>query len=161
MRRSALLLSLLVPASVFAHAALTDPNPRSTCDNATNCKTAPCGNVVGGAVTKTFNVGSSYTISWNETIQHVSAYRLALSTNGETAFNSQVIMAYGTVPDEMGPATFDWVWTVPDTTACNPCVMQLIQDMDLNDGDTPATNYYNCAEFDRVPGLRVENWLRS
>src|SRR5688500_10554516 len=144
----------LAPAAAFAHAELVDPVPRSACLNATNCKTAPCGTIPSGNPTKTFFVGSSYTISMIETIDHsTSRYRLALSTNGDAAFDTFVIMDYGIIADLPAPAPNDyaWTWVVPDITSCNPkCSLQLIQGMDDDDNGT-FVDYFNCADIQILP----------
>lgn len=153
MRRSAPLVlsaALFAPLMAWSHAELTDPTPRSACVNATNCKTAPCGTIAAGNVTKTFFIGSSYDISWNETINHVGRYRLGLSTNGEVAFDTFVVMNYGTVLDQVGPASYNWSWTVPDTANCDPCVMQLIQGM-YDDMNGTFVDYFNCADIQILP----------
>ena len=151
MRGSTALLALFVggslfsAASAFGHAELTDPVPRGPCENAMNCKTSPCGTVAAGAVTKTFFVGSSYDIAWDETIEHPGNYRLALSTNGELGFENFIIEDL--IPDMPNAPTYSTTWTVPDTANCNPCVMQLIQIMT----DNPGTTYYNCADIRILP----------
>lgn len=163
MRRSAVVLGTLLTGSVilaaasdaFGHAHMTYPMRRANCQSGddASCKPAmgagPCGGTPNPAVTPTiFFVGSSYTLTWAETIQHISTYRFNLSTNGEAsqaAFDAFPVMPDGTVPDGTGPANYQFVWTVPDTANCNPCVMQLIQDMDAVPGDL-ANPYYNCAD---------------
>lgn len=147
MRRSAALLFVFAPLAALAHSELTDPDPRSPCVNATNCKTSPCGTIPTGAVTKTFFVGSSYDIAWNETIEHPGNYRLALSTNGDLGFNNYILQDL--IPDmPNAPNSYTWAWTVPNTANCNPkCVLQLIQIM----SDNPGTTYYNCADIQILP----------
>lgn len=143
MRRSLAILAFLAPTTAMAHAELTDPDPRSACVNATNCKTAPCGTIPTGAVTKVFFVGSSYDINWNETIEHPGNYRLALSTNGDLGFDSFIIQDL--IPDmPTAPNSYTMPWTVPNITTCQTkCVMQLLQIMT----DNPGTTYYNCADI--------------
>ena len=152
---SASVVSLFYVADAYGHAHLTTPLRRANCQGAddTTCKEPPqgtadpggCGGTPNPAVTPTvMYVGSSYTIGWDETIDHASTYRLAISTNGETGFDAFVIMPVGTVADEVGPTSYVYAWTAPDTQNCDPCVMQLIQDMG-------AENYYNCADIRILP----------
>jgi hypothetical protein len=150
MRRSAPLVltaALFAPLMAWSHSELTSPTPRSACVNATNCKTAPCGTIAAGSVTKTFFIGSSYNINWTETIEHPGNYRLALSTNAELGFNNFILQDL--IPDTVGtaPHQYTWAWTVPDTANCDPCVLQLIQIMT----DNPGTTYYNCADIQILP----------
>lgn len=149
MRRSApfvLSAALLAPLMAWSHAELTDPTPRSACVNSTNCKTAPCGTIAAGNVTKTFFIGSSYDINWTETIEHPGNYRLALSTNGELGFNNFILQDL--IADTLGtaPHLYTWAWTVPDTANCDPCVLQLIQVM-----SDSMSSYYNCADIQILP----------
>lgn len=162
MRPSALLLALVAGGSLtlgaldaFGHAHLTQPMRRDNCQGGddSSCKppaAGPCGGTPNPAFTPTiYYVGDTVTIEWDETIDHVSTYRVAISTNGDgnaADFDAWVISPHGTVPDDAGGGLFSFNWTVPDTQNCQPCVMQLIQDMD-NDPGTLADPYYNCADI--------------
>ncbi len=142
---SIVVLLALMPSSAFTHAYLTNPTPRGVCD--ANCKTGPCGQRPAASVTKTFVTGSTYTISWIENVNHTATYRLAISTNGETSFDSFVIMAPGTVTDTVsdGSTIYNFNWTVPSVPGCQTsCVLQLNQFM------TPG-DYFNCADIQIVP----------
>lgn len=168
MRRSAPILGILLTGSLvlalaseaFGHAHMTNPMRRANCQEGDDaeCKPAmgagPCGGTPNPAVTPTiFFIGSSYTLTWDETINHISTYRFNLSTNGEATqavFDAFPVMPDGTVMDQTGPASYQFEWTVPDTANCDPCVMQLIQDMDATPGDL-ANPYYNCADIRILP----------
>lgn len=168
MRGSTALLALFVSGSLlsaassaFGHAHLTFPMRRDNCqsmDDAT-CKTAgPCGGTPNPAITPTiFYVGSSYSLTWDETINHISTYQINLATNGEAsqAVFNRVVMADNAVPDQAAAMTsYDYDWVAPDTDQCqdpqNPCVFQLIQDMDATPGAL-ADPYYNCADIVILP----------
>lgn len=158
MRSSALFLALATAGSLtlgavnaFGHAHLTSPMRRANCqsgDDAT-CKTdGPCGGTPNPSFTPTiYYVGDTVSIDWAEPIDHVSTYRVAISTSGEAtnaAFDGWVVVPYGMVPDESGSGnTYSYSWVVPDTENCQPCVMQLIQNM-IGAQDP---FYFNCADI--------------
>lgn len=165
MRRSAAVLGLTIGGSflltlandAFGHAHLAQPMRRANCqlDDDSTCKGAgPCGGAPNMALTPmVFNVGSSYDLVWNETVQHVSTYQINLSTNGGAAqANFFPVMPENAVLDAQGPQTYTYAWTVPNMAGCNPgpCVMQLIQDMDATVG-TIGNPYYNCADIRVLP----------
>ncbi len=137
-------LFLLAPAAL-AHTQWMDPAPRTPCTLASSlCKSSPCGGVAAGTPVKTFFVGSSYTLAYEETVEHPGSYRIALSTNGEAGFDSYILV--DNLPDTAGTAPHDytWTWTVPDTAKCNPCVLQVQQFM------MPGF-YYSCADIRILP----------
>ena len=141
-------LALLVPSVAFGHAHLLDPAPRTPIDNG-GLKTAPCGNIAAQTNYTEMLIGTSYTITWRETIDHPGSYRIALSTNGETAFDNYVIVASGM--DIQGgtlPRDYSAAITIPDTANCNPCVLQLRQFMQAAD-----PYYYSCADVKFVTEL--------
>ena len=161
MRRTGILLAVVAGGSLtmsfvstaFGHAHLVTPMRRAPCEgpagvNDTTCKTAgPCGGTPNPAVTPTtFNVGSTVTLAWFETINHPSTYRISVSTNGgATQADFFTVMPESAVMDAGGGA-YSWNWTVPPIQSCNPCVMQLVQSMDTNVGDF-SNPYYNCADI--------------
>jgi len=166
MRRSAVFLGLALGSSflvtmandAFGHAHMDEPMRRANCQGGGDdltCKGAgPCGGTPNPAITPTvFHVGSSYDLSWSETIDHPSTYQLNLSTNGAVAqADFFPVMPEGTVMDQTAVATtYTWQWTVPAWPGCDPgpCVMQLIQDMNLTAGIT--NPYYNCADVRILP----------
>lgn len=151
MRTLATILAFSAPlalsAPAFAHTQWMDPAPRTPCNaQSAMCKTAPCGGVAAVAPVKTFVVGSSYTLAYEETIEHAGHFRIALSTNGEAGFDTNVIA--DNLPDQTGTAPHDYTytWTVPDTANCDPCVLQVTQFMSAS-----STYYYSCADIRILP----------
>src|SRR5689334_7412708 len=106
MRRKAMLVSIVGgtvllawAGTAFGHAQLTSPMRRANCQSGDQMQCKPpaqggtavpggCGGTPNPAVTPTtYTVGDTVPITFDETINHVGRYRLALSTNGETAFD--------------------------------------------------------------------------
>lgn len=143
----ALLVSTVCSSVAFGHAHLLDPAPRTPINNG-GLKTGPCGGIAAQTTFTEMVIGSAYTITWRETIEHPGSFRLALSTNGEAAFDSYVVVA--SAMDMAGPAPHEYAAaiTIPDTANCNPCVLQLRQYM-----LAASPYYYSCADVKFVTEL--------
>ena len=124
----------------WGHARLATPTPRS---NNAGIKSGPCGGLPKGVAVSTFQVGQSYTVTVQETIQHPGHFIVNL-LNG----NHQLITQLANVVDTIQVGTQNVTITMNPALgvgACTDCVLQLIQSMEEN----PAvpTFYYSCADI--------------
>lgn len=137
---------LLSGASVAsAHITMTSPAPRTDAQ-----KTGPCGAAgsVRGDTVAVFAPGETIVVSWNETIDHTSHYRIAFDADGQDDFvepagrddlyNSPAVLLDG-IGDRTGGG-FTQEVTLPDVE-CERCTLQLIQVM------YGSGNYFQCADI--------------
>lgn len=150
---------MLLPAvGALAHISLDLPADRDCPDE----KNAPCGSgcdARSGNVTA-FEPGATITVSWTETIDHESHYRISFDDDGNDDFQDPTgyddIQANPTLPvlldgieDRDGTRnTYSVQVTLPDIE-CDNCTLQLIQVMYDKPPFVPNTNdiYYRCADL--------------
>ncbi|MBI3776692.1 MAG: lytic polysaccharide monooxygenase [Gammaproteobacteria bacterium] len=152
-------LSAAVAALLFLHAPLATAHarwdlngvvkPRTT---ATGLKSDPCGGAARTTAPVTFAPGQTLEVTFEETVQHLSHFRIAFSQAGDAGFDSNVLL--DNIVDNLGPETplnhlFRATITLPMLT-CDACTLQLIQVM----VDNPAapSNYYSCSDIKLVNG---------
>lgn len=153
---AAALAILLAGPSASAHIDLNNPPARHD-DPLEDQKDGPCG-VAGSPRSGDPTVlqpGQTLTITWDETIDHDSHYRLAFLTDGEdfplpVAFDDFCDPAVDDwcVADELADVvdgSYEYEWVVPDTP-CDNCTLQLIQVMYDGDGLQESDFYYDCAD---------------
>ena len=151
-------LSAALAALIFLYAPLAaaharwDLNgvvkPRNT---STGLKTDPCG-AARTTTPATFAPGQTLEVSFEETINHASHFRIAFSPLGDLNFNNHVLL--DNIPDNLGsetplPHLFRAVITLPAQT-CDACTLQLIQVM--TDNPAAPSNYYSCADIKLATG---------
>jgi hypothetical protein len=165
---AALAVTAIVPCSVRAHIDLTRPTPReqgvrSRDTPNSNLKQGPCGQLVNGRTDKVnvFVPGETIEVTWRETTNHDSYYRVAFDREGDDAFpvfegtgagaqgidpsgpcpvDGQVILAY-LMEDGVGGSHTLQV-RLPDVE-CEGCTLQVIQFM----YDTGRPYYFQCADL--------------
>jgi len=163
MKRTIVAASLLLPAAASAHIALVDPAPRGTA-----LKQAPCGagpSSLRGTPDAPIAPGSTITVSWLETVDHPSHYRISFDPDGQhftvppdttsdTAATDPLVLL-DLIPDVQGnfPAggrPYQQQVTLPNI-ACDTCTLQVIQLMtDKPPYTTDAASndiYYQCADL--------------
>lgn len=136
---------VVLPSVASAHIAMTDPPARSTAQKEGPCGAA--GSVRGDRVT-VFRPGETIVVSWNETVDHASHYRIAFDVDGDDDFvapagrddlyNSDAVLVDG-IADRVGGSYTQEV-TLPDIE-CERCTLQLIQVM------YGSGNYFQCADI--------------
>lgn len=129
----------------------------------------PCGGAAPAADTPrtTLTAGEDYEITWFETIDHPSKYRIAFSKDETDTFDVVLMdlddfdddtkdptsLAEGEKQDKDGPVDrmdprrYTYTIKVPNTP-CDRCSLQLIQRMFDR---TPPSDYYSCADIKIVP----------
>jgi hypothetical protein len=159
-----------IAASVFvgdagAHIDLLSPVPREhgpSREPNSNVKQGPCGQELNGrtdAVT-VFEPGATVAVTWVETTNHRSYYRIAFDADGDDAFptfagtgrgaegidpsgpcpvDGQVILAYDMDDRSGGSHTLEV--RLPDVE-CERCTLQVVQFM----YDTTRPYYFQCAD---------------
>lgn len=148
------MLLLLTASTASAHIAMTYPLVRYS-----DQKQGPCGR--GATDARTANVtefapGETITVTWNETINHPSHYRISIDLDGQDdfadppdmkAFYSNTAVLLDNISDVGGPA-FQAQITLPNVE-CENCTLQLVQVMYDKPPYVPGTNdlYYQCADI--------------
>lgn len=148
----ACVLPIVAPAAAQAHIAMSSPAPRHT-----EQKTGPCGiagDMRGDKIT-TYKPGETITVTWMETINHPSHYRISFDDDGFDDFvdpaTADELYSNGTVlldgiADANGGMYMAEV-TLPDIQ-CDTCTLQLVQVMldkpPYGDGNDL---YYQCADL--------------
>ena len=163
-------LLLATPFDGFSHTKISPENLilRNMGDGIKD-PNGPCGGAppsADGERTE-LTAGSDYEITWFETIDHPSKYRLAFSKDETDTFDVILMdlddfnddskdpkdLAEGEKQDIDGPVDrndprrYTYTIKVPETL-CDRCSIQLIQRMFDRD---PPTNYYSCADVKIVP----------
>ena len=128
---------LLVPSLASAHAALSDPTPRSTENGLT---TEPCGDLPAGAPTM-FMAGETITVSWAVGQGHGGFLQIDFA-EADDVFGETILAT--DIPDTEGSPTSMDV-TLPDVD-CDACTLRLIQ---INPDEA---NYVSCADVQLVGG---------
>lgn len=165
---AALAMPAIVPEFASAHIDLTRPIPREQgvrSREAPNSalKEGPCGQIVNARTDKVnvFAPGETIEVTWRETTNHDSYYRVAFDREGDDAFpvfegpgagakgidpsgpcpvDGQVILAY-LMEDGVGGSHTLQV-RLPDVE-CEGCTLQVIQFM----YDTGTPYYFQCADL--------------
>ena len=150
---AALLGALCDVSSALAHIALLSPPARENLE-----KEGPCGregSVRGDLVTEVRS-GSILRVTFRETIDHPSHFRISFDADGDddfvdpaTAddrFTNETVLVDG-ISDE-GSGTFSVDVKLPDIE-CDRCTLQLIQLMYDKAPYAPGTNdlYYRCVDL--------------
>ncbi len=147
---AALIFSHAPPAAAHARWDLNGVvKPRNT---STGLKTDPCGGATRTTTPVTFIPGQTLEVSFEETINHASHFRIAFSPQGDLNFNNNVLL--DNIPDNLGsetplPHLYRAVITLP-TQACDACTLQLIQVM--TDNPAAPSNYYSCSDIKLATG---------
>ena len=165
-RLVAVTLILLSAPDAAAHIDLVQPPPRevgSSREPNSDLKQGPCGQVVSGrtSTVSVFAPGESIEVTWAETINHRSYYRVAFDRDGDDAFptfagpgrgaqgidprglcpvDGQVVLAYELEDGARGTHTLRV--TLPDVE-CERCTLQVVQYM----FDTNNPYYFQCADL--------------
>jgi len=158
----AALCCLVVAAPAAAHIQLISPVARNT-----EQKTGPCGLAADqdmkGAPVVTYTGGETITVSWEETVNHPSHYRVSLDLDGQDDFvdpaamdeyysNDAVLL--DEIADKAG-GVYEVEVELPDVS-CETCTLQVIQVMydkpPFADGNDM---YYQCADI-VIEGAGVE-----
>jgi chitin binding protein len=158
-------IALLLAPAAAAHIDMLQPPPRevgSSREPNSDLKQGPCGQVTTGRTSRVsvFEPGETIEVTWTETINHRSYYRVAFDRDGDDAFptfpgpgrgaqgidprgpcpvDGQVILAYELEDGARGNHTLQV--TLPDVE-CERCTLQVVQYM------FDATNpyYFQCAD---------------
>ncbi len=162
---AAVLLTLASPAA--AHVALVEPPARY--DSNVYIKDYPCGHPDNpdGAVTRTYEEGSTITVTWDEYIGHPGHFRIALSAEGDAAlvdptdyddFYVAANVLLDDIPDPDGVSDHSVEITLPAGVTCEKCTLQLLQIMTDKMPWGPAGGnelYYQCADITITPAGAV------
>lgn len=151
---SALTCSLTLPGVAVAHAGLRVPTPRVTDIRAgTSIKTGPCGPYAPGTGARTtLTAGATFTVEFDETINHTGYFQLFFSEVRDDNF----VLVQDRIPHSnaapspsfASPRPYTTTITVPNVT-CSECTLQLIQVMEDR---SPPTLYFSCADIAIVGG---------
>jgi hypothetical protein len=169
---STTLLALSLPRAALAHIDLVTPVPREQgrvrAPNS-NLKEGPCGQLANGRTDKVsvFAPGDTVEVTWRETTNHRSYYRVAFDVDGDDAFptfagsgigaegidpsgpcpvDGRVILAYDM--DDRSGGSYTLQVRLPDVE-CERCTLQVVQFM----YDTMTPYYFQCADLAlRRPG---------
>ncbi|HWO13164.1 MAG TPA: SCE4755 family polysaccharide monooxygenase-like protein [Polyangiaceae bacterium] len=162
----ALTLGLALARDAAAHIDLDQPPPReigSSREPNSDLKQGPCGQVENGRTDRVsvFAPGETIEVTWTETINHRSYYRIAFDRDGDDAFptfagpgvgaqgidprglcpvDGQVILAYELTDGARGTHTLRV--TLP-SVECERCTLQVVQYM----FDTNNPYYFQCADL--------------
>jgi hypothetical protein len=144
---------MVPPRDASAHTLLTAPKPRDDRDGYKDLGTmtaAPCG--IARAATQpstTLTAGSSYTITWEETVNHPGCFLVDFAASGDANF--QMLANVPHVATGATPRPYSLPITLP-AEACTDCTIRVRQIMLSSDSATcpPATiplgvTYYTCA----------------
>lgn len=131
---SALTCSLALPGVAFGHAGLRVPTPRVTDIRAgTSIKTGPCGPYAPGTGTRTtLTAGATFTVEFDETINHTGYFQLFYSEVRDDNF----VLIQDRIPHSnaapspsfANPRPYSTTITVPNVS-CSECTLQLIQEI--------------------------------
>lgn len=153
-----LLLSHAFFVQAHAHIEVDSPPPRYA-----DQKVGPCGR--GPTDARTANVtefvaGQTITVTWRETINHPSHFRIAFDDDGQDfvdppamdAFYSDPTVLLDEIPDE-ADGTYSVEVTLPQVE-CDNCTLQVVQVMYDKPPYVPGTNdlYYQCIDLVLVAG---------
>lgn len=177
-------LILAAPASVFAHARLMNPPPRSPADDN---KSGPCGNVPRTTAFTQYEAGATITVTWQETIDHNGCFDIVFSEKEIDPTSGGEWRHLKRIQDDAGTpnTTFTTTVQLPAGITCEKCTLALRQimhdgaggkcpggtcvcnatDPDEMDGGSPT--YYSCADIrvgdfpDAAPSIPVDGGTSS
>ncbi len=115
-------LSFGVALSAQAHTKWIDPPPR---DPNGNIKTGPCGGIPRTGTYKQYAAGATIDVSFDEFIDHIGCFQVALSDANDTNF--QVLYQIDDPSDMPGKRTAKV--TLPAGKTCEKCTLQVRQIM--------------------------------
>ncbi len=147
-----------IPATVFAHARLVQPKPRT--DNPGG-KAGPCDGVPRTTMYTQYDAGATITVKWQETIDHSGCFDIDFSPADDKNWVrlKRIQDDAGTAPDAMYTTTVQ----LPQGVTCPNCTLALRQIMvssaagqqlgavcnqntpDEMDGGPPT--YFSCADI--------------
>jgi hypothetical protein len=151
-----MIAALVLAAPADAHITLTFPDGRF--GNDTFQKTQPCG--LGGANDKrgpnvqTFEPGETISITWDETVDHPSHFRISFDDDGqdfmtpptETSFYVNELVEIDEIPDEPDQK-YSVEYTFP-LIECTNCTLQVIQVMYEGQYNPASSVYYQCSDIE-------------
>lgn len=147
---AAVALVVSLPEQAHAHANLTEPKPRN---DVANKEPGPCGGVPRTSSATTYAKGSSITVKWLETIDHVGCFQIALSAANDANF---VLLSQIDDPMNGTPLARQTTVQLPADLTCDNCTLVLRQLM-INASCAPnaeppvGETYYSCADI-RITG---------
>lgn len=155
-----IIVALLFPASVMAHArwVLDSVTPPRT--NDTGLKISPCGGASRTNRPTIFSAGQEIELEFEETINHPGHYRIAFSPADDLNFDSNILAE--NIPDVTNTGRYTQVVNIP-MEVCSACTLQLIQVMTTSTSPQPGDYYYSCADIqvtdpgDTTPPLPVNS----
>jgi len=153
--RHLLIISIVAaPELALAHIELSSPPNRYGDEQ----KTGPCGRADGERSTNvtTYEPGATISVSWDETVNHPSHYRISFDDDGDDGFvdpaemmefYSNEAVLIDEIPDS-DTRQYEVAVTLPEIE-CENCTLQLIQVMyDKPPYTIPGNDiYYNCADL--------------
>lgn len=151
-----MIVALLAVTTADAHILLTNPMTRYGDPNI--MKTGQCGR---GAMDQRsvnrvndFLPGETITITWNETVNHTSHFRLSFDDDGadfvtpaaeDEYFSNALVFADNIQDDPSQQYSFSYTFPLIE---CSNCTLQLIQVMEESPGYDPSADvYYQCADI--------------
>jgi hypothetical protein len=163
---TAIAVGLLLAPAAAAHIDMIQPPPRevgSSREPNSDLKQGPCGQIANGRTSRVsvFEPGETIEVTWRETINHRSYYRVAFDRDGDDAFptfagpgrgaqdvdprdlcpvDGQVILAYELEDGQRETRTLRV--TLPEVE-CERCTLQVVQYM--FDANNPY--YFQCADL--------------
>ncbi len=152
MRLDVLISSIFLTTPALAHIQLDEPAPRGAAQKAGPCG-APGG--VRGDNVAVFTPGQTITVTWRETINHPSHYRISFDEDGDDDFRDpEDFMDFSGNPtvlvdaiEDLPAAGQEQEVTLPNVT-CERCTLQVVQVMydkpPYGDGNDL---YYQCADL--------------
>ena len=133
--------TLFVTQQASSHARFELNGTLKPRNASTGLKTAPCGGIARTANIVTLTKGQTFTVTWEETINHPGRYEFYYSTANDAGF--KLLKTIQDVQDA-GAVPHKYSTTLKIDEVCDACTLQLIQVMtDTN----PATNYYSCSDI--------------
>ena len=158
---SKLLSVLVVSAATFlaadasAHIDLKTPLSRTDNDDAAQ-KTGPCEGAPAGDRTE-LTAGETFSVTWDETIQHPGHFRIAINQDGDDFPTTDVLADFDDISGngiilvetegDTANTGYSHDITVPDVN-CDNCTLQLIQVMTTAGTiDLGEDLYYRCADI--------------
>ncbi len=140
-------ITILFSLDAFSHARLKASAGVAPRSNNAGIKTGPCGGFAKISTPPTLNAGSTFTVTWEETINHPGRYEFYFSKAGDANF-----VLLKTVPDTQDggglPHQYSTTVTLPNET-CTGCTLQMIQVMTENPA-SPSL-YFSCADMILIP----------
>ena len=135
---------LLVSSTAFGHARWKLNGPTPPRSNDTGLKSPPCGDKPRGTTPKTFTAGSTITLEWEETINHLGRFEIEFSEAGDANF--QMLAQMNDDQNNAAvPHNYSMSVKLPDKV-CTECTLRLVQVM--LDNPAAPSNYYSCSDIE-------------